>query len=100
MAVSIAKQFLNAHKRWKSAGKPKRSPERMLEIYKQHCRDCEHNVVKLGIPRCNKCGCCISSNRQYLNKLLFATEACPEDLFPADVVLGEDGNAEDKDGRV
>lgn len=65
--------FLTAVARWKAAGSPVRSPERIEEIL-AICQACEH----FQRSRCNKCGCAVNKSPNGLrNKIAMATERCP-----------------------
>jgi hypothetical protein len=71
------KSLKKAHQRWVEAGKPVRSDERVAEIYDQHCSQCPLlTETKMG-QACKLCGCLLSRERNFMNKLKWATEGCP-----------------------
>jgi hypothetical protein len=78
--------------RWKAAGKPMRSPDRVQELYNTFCNPpgnpCDHYVRRgPGIGKCALCGCSIKNKGQFLNKLARATDSCPDapPKFTADI---------------
>lgn len=81
--------YRDAHAKWNAAGCPVRSDERMLELYetKCHTNQCgQFNGLPLALGgECKACGCGLHPERKLLNKLYWATEACPKGLFQADV---------------
>jgi hypothetical protein len=67
-----------AYKKWLAAGSPTRSDERVAEIYDQHCSQCPMLAeTKLG-QACKLCGCLLNRDRNFMNKLRWGTEACPD----------------------
>lgn len=68
-----AKRYLDARERWKDAGEPNRSQERIDHIYDTHCSPCEY--FEKGLCKHRKCGCHIN-RRRFMNKLVYATERC------------------------
>lgn len=67
-------RYVAAVARWRLAGCPTRSDQRVAEIYEQICRRCEH----FSQDRCQLCGCPVHSGSLALrNKLRMATERCP-----------------------
>ena len=61
--------------KWELAGKPKRSPERVHQLFHEICKPCPH----FGGDRCNVCGCYISDHLRNpgFNKLAWSTTHCP-----------------------
>jgi hypothetical protein len=64
--------FRKARARWKAAGKPKRSPERIAELF-AICESCP----MFNGNGCRLCGCRLKSKGAFLNKLAWSTESCP-----------------------
>jgi hypothetical protein len=71
------KTLKSAKARWEEAGKPVRSDERVQEIYDQHCSQCPMLTATLLGEACKLCGCKLSREGNWLNKLRWATESCP-----------------------
>jgi hypothetical protein len=69
--------YVKAKQRWEKAGKPLRSPERVAEIYEQHCAKCPYFKDEV----CNhiRCGCPVKKETLTRNKIEWATESCPLD---------------------
>lgn len=94
----MRKQVLSyaaARKRWKQAGKPKRSREEMEHILREVCQPCDHyQKIVSDVGRCRLCGCALNLGEK-LNKLLWATEPCPakRPRFVASVIIDDDGVA-------
>lgn len=65
-----------------SRGLPKCNQEEILNRY-NICLSCEHfNALK---NQCNICGCYLSRKKQFLNKLAWADQKCPENKW--DVII-------------
>lgn len=84
--VSVGRKMANfgaAYIRWAAAGWPKRTPERVQQIYDEHCSKCPF----FQNDTCTKCGCPTVRTKNLKNKLLWATESCPLDppLWKAEV---------------
>lgn len=68
------RKWTGAVKRWKDAGSPVRSQERIEEIHATHCRPCPHFTEK---QTCDLCGCRVrNSGKAWLNKIAMGTERC------------------------
>ena len=79
MRIPDIKQFRQEKKRWKAFGEPKRSDERVLEIYNNYCEPCEY-FEKLPIidrGQCQHCGCLLAKHPDRANKIYWATTECP-----------------------
>ena len=74
----LASRFTKETIKWIAAGKPYRSKANIEALY-QICRKCsEFRKHKRGnTSSCNICGCRISSERQFMNKLAWSTTECP-----------------------
>jgi len=67
------KRYMNARQKWTQNGKPVRSQERINEIFKT-CQRCPHFTGSA----CSLCGCRITMKGNFMNKLAWATESCPD----------------------
>ena len=80
--LSLLKQYLAEEKKWKEAGQPIRSPERMAEIH-SICRGCPMFRKDGGIiptyDQCSICKCNLHESHHLLNKIAWATTRCPKD---------------------
>lgn len=76
--ATLAYNYGTAYKKWKRAGKPRRSAEEIERIH-AICQACEHFVAGVR-PHCGLCGCtCSEGQNPLLNKLAMATEEqCPD----------------------
>jgi ribosomal protein L37E len=78
-AVSVASELA----RWTAAGSPRRSEERVRELF-AICRECplyqgdEHTGI------CRACGCGLSPARYVTNKIMMATTRCPVGKWEAE----------------
>lgn len=87
MFLHKAAKFSVAYVDWLMAGKPRRSPERVKELY-QICIQCDDFDLKLKTPfgrgGCKQCGCHISDDSDKdINKLVWPHEGCPlEKWYP------------------
>lgn len=72
-----AKNFSKAVVRHAKNKFKKRKAEEIKEIYENHCSKCEFLVN----DSCAKCGCPVSANTIYRNKLRWASEKCPLDKW-------------------
>lgn len=70
-----ATSYLESRAIWTAAGKPMRSNERILEIYNNFCKPCEH--YKSTGYACDICGCLINTGT-LANKICWATTRCPD----------------------
>ena len=70
-------QYIEERRKWKEAGKPVRSMQRIQELF-DICRTCE-NFLKLtsNSGQCKICTCFLRKNSTSKNKLAFATTRCP-----------------------
>lgn len=75
--LQMWKKWRRAIKKWKKAGKPKRTDEEVAQII-EICSQCEHLGIRFGLMYCEKCTCSLGKS-QYgsLNKARMATESCP-----------------------
>ena len=74
---------------WLGAGKPVRTRVEVLDILHNKCFKCDYLLDKdTPSQRCGLCGCPVNDNMQVAsmlkaqlpkNKLLLATESCPDD---------------------
>lgn len=87
---TLAQQLINVSKsaaKWIKAGRPRRSPEAIAELF-VICQGCEFYVTKGdGVGKCGACGCWLKKNGGMMNKLEWATEACPRSKWQATVQL-------------
>jgi hypothetical protein len=66
-------------------------------IFHEICKPCEHfTSVSENEGVCNECGCNLADDRRTLNKLTFATEACPIGKFRATAKKGRCGTCSKK----
>lgn len=77
--ISAGIRYYKERTKWKKAGKPVRSQERVEELFKI-CSSCdyfEHGMIRSGF--CGICGCGIKKTNSdtTLNKLSWATTSCP-----------------------
>ena len=72
-------KYLRALARWLWWGAPRRSPEQVKDIFYSFCSPCGHYHPGLG--ECTMCECSVSPNSDERNKITFATEHCPDDLW-------------------
>lgn len=75
---------------WVAAGKPRRSPEWIAELW-DICEPCENYDPTMttpgGVGGCRLCGCHISPDGEKdLNKLVWPTQKCDADKWPASIV--------------
>lgn len=76
-AMDLAKRYLEEKAKWKKAGKPVRSDERIKELF-AICSPCEYYKLKTDHSgSCGICGCNIKNRITSLNKLAWATTRCP-----------------------
>jgi hypothetical protein len=77
---SLPKRIVNygtAITKWLLAGRPKRTGEEIRKIL-NICYICD----KFTFEKCAICGCCVNSKTGGLqNKIVMATEKCPEDKW-------------------
>lgn len=69
-----------AIRKWREAGKPKRSDEEVKAILETHCKGCSwYDADK---RRCKGCGCKVTDGGvAVFNKIRMATEHCPRDFW-------------------
>jgi hypothetical protein len=78
-AIETAKRFAIAMAKWTAAGFPVRSDEEVNRLHEQVCTPCKNYQSRGdGVGRCGLCGCRLNLSRG-MNKLLWATESCPDD---------------------
>ena len=74
-------QFIQEYIKWKKSGRPKRTQERVNELF----IICSSNECKNYIKKdeesgsCNICGCNLNKEMAGLNKILWSTTHCPHD---------------------
>lgn len=90
--VQRAVNFGVAYRRWRAAGKPKRSKERIAEIMETHCAPCE--FFKNGVCWHVKCGCAVDAEEKFRNKLAWGTEACPDGKWDAEQAVSAKTDAQ------
>lgn len=78
--IGVVRRYRIALSNWKAAGNPLRTDDRIAEIYDGKCVPCEHfrKAPLVDKGQCNLCKCLISRTGVNLNKLAWATEACPD----------------------
>lgn len=82
-------QYIEEKKKWKEAGKPVRSIQRIQELY-NICKGCEHfNKLTSKTGQCKICTCFLRQNSTNKNKLAFATTRCPleEPKWTEEIIL-------------
>lgn len=78
--------FMIAYQRWVSAGKPQRNDDGVATLFSV-CQSCEFfRATGNDQGRCGKCGCALNLGRN-LNKLRWATEACPAGKWDREVAV-------------
>lgn len=85
--IRLAGNFRVAYARWRAAGRPLRSPERIEELF-NFCTECpSESFIPTGVDtgRCVECGCWLKRSTTFLNKLAWPTEACPNSHFSNEV---------------
>ncbi len=77
MLVPSYSQYQEEKQKWKEAGEPLRSPEKIQELF-NICNSCEHKiVVSPRILQCGICTCLLRPQGNKANKLAYATTRCP-----------------------
>lgn len=73
----MAARYLEEKAKWKKAGKPVRTDEKIKELF-SICVSCEHykKISELS-GSCGICGCHLKNTNTSLNKLAWATTKCP-----------------------
>lgn len=78
---NIVKRFLVETLKWKQAGSPVRSEERIKELFEicssNQCGQYQKANDRMG--KCGLCGCSLKDTNAGLNKLAWATTNCPHD---------------------
>lgn len=78
----LVKQYNNEKQKWKEAGKPIRSKERMEELH-SICQKCpffnKGEGMVPGSDECDICGCNLHPSSTTMNKLAWGTTHCPDD---------------------
>ena len=80
-AMQRALNFADAFKRWVAAGRPRRTPEEIKNLYDNECKLCPFFNEKKQTCGHSSCGCNLSDKDEFLNKLAWATESCPINKF-------------------
>ncbi len=79
--IQLLKQYHKEKKKWKQAGKPMRSKERVKELY-SICSSCPHfrkgKGMLPGYDQCGKCSCNLHPEKEEVNKLSWSTTHCPD----------------------
>jgi RNA polymerase subunit RPABC4/transcription elongation factor Spt4 len=92
-AAEVAR-LAKATARWVAAGCPTRTEAEVRQLFYEACRPCQHyRVVDKDNGLCKLCGCRVNAEK-WLNKLLWATESCPEDPPRFVATVGPKGGAE------
>lgn len=84
-SVSLKKkitEFASLCGLWIREGRPRRTKDRMRELYRQHCKACEKNDG--GFCAADQM---VVSPTKTINKLSFVEEACPLGKFTRDPVV-------------
>ncbi len=87
-------QYRQEKEKWKAAGKPERTDERVAEIYDTHCAPCENYIpipLLTNRGQCGICSCLLSRDSESANKIRWATTRCPleEPKWTEDVEIKE-----------
>lgn len=82
-----AANFIKAVKRYVAAGRPQRDDDSVKELL-TICQSCPSDKYEPNTKTCGDCGCKLNLGRG-LNKLRWATEACPHEHW--DAWVNEDG---------
>lgn len=68
--------YAGAIKRWVAAGRPTRTEEEIIAIFRDHCGNCE--MYDKEKHSCKNCGCSLAlTGNPLTNKLAMGTEHCP-----------------------
>lgn len=79
MKIPNIEQYRQEKKTWKNMGEPKRSDEKVIELY-AICSKCEHYLPLLeNVGQCGICTCILRKDGERINKLRWATTRCPLD---------------------
>jgi len=71
-----------AVRKWREAGKPKRTDEEVSEIKRKFCNEAACTWFDPEKNRCKGCGCRVTEGGiAVLNKIRMATEHCPRDFW-------------------
>lgn len=77
MELPDIKLYRQEKKKWKEAGEPTRSDEKVLELF-EICKSCEHFIkITKSIGQCGVCTCALRQDGDAMNKLRWATTSCP-----------------------
>ena len=90
--VRLAKAWL----KFKAHGSPKRAPQYVLLLFEARCEPCPHYDPDL--KECSICECPVSPDVDERNKLLWATEECPDKRFLADEQNGSESEPHSETG--
>lgn len=79
--LKIAQRFLEERKKWKQAGAPTRSSERIQELFNICSSNECGQYIKItdNHGQCGICQCHLKVGSVNLNKLAYATTRCPHD---------------------
>ena len=79
--IDLIRQYNEEKRKWKKAGKPMRSAERIAEIHDNICSKCplfkKGQGYLPGYDLCGECKCNLHRTALNLNKLAWATTKCP-----------------------
>jgi hypothetical protein len=87
--IRLLLRFAVAWFRWRSAGAVRRHSEFVWFLFYRYCDICGHYDPRSR--ECTLCGCTVSPNSDERNKLVYATERCPDSQFPANVEVDAKG---------
>ncbi len=77
MKIPNIQQFREEKQKWKDAGSPVRTPEKIAEIF-NICSQCEHHIeISSSVYQCGICTCFIRDAGLSANKAAYATTRCP-----------------------
>lgn len=72
-------EFLKENKKWRDAGSPERSQERIEEIFNICSSDeCQKYLsISENVGQCKVCSCYLRKDGHKINKIRYATTRCP-----------------------
>ncbi|MEM3063387.1 MAG: hypothetical protein QW303_07580 [Nitrososphaerota archaeon] len=77
--IKMSARFLKELKHWQDNNMPLRKKENIVQIF-DICKNCEHFEHKYqDTGHCKICGCRLTSDQEFLNKIAWATTKCPLD---------------------
>lgn len=74
--ASLTNRFFQERTKWAQAGKPYRTDERMKEVF-EICKGCPFFDGNEEAGSCGICGCRLSPDDKFINKIAWATTNCP-----------------------